>query len=219
MHGLVSLIILSATASVATQPVASIAAQPVDSGGASYAELEECAGRSADEARLRCYMELTERGRAGQFKPPAGSGAQDFDTAAVPDAVSSVIDDTAATSDAVAAGADDDTAGTTARKQAEKARADADFGLEQLPAEQERRRRERRQEETVIATVEEVTTGLRDRLYFRMDNGSLWRQSEPGYLFYPKGQPFEVEISRGLMGEYRMRVEGRGRMVAIRRVE
>jgi hypothetical protein len=51
-----------------------------------------------------------------------------------------------------------------------------------------------------------------------MENNKLWRQIERGFFHYPKNQAFGVEISQGVMGEYRLRVEGKGRLVRIRRI-
>ena len=67
--------------------------------------------------------------------------------------------------------------------------------------------------------VTKVTEGIHGVLIFHMDNGHIWRQIERGYFPYPKRRAFTVEIDRGMMGEYRMRVEGKGRMVRIRRLK
>ena len=67
--------------------------------------------------------------------------------------------------------------------------------------------------------VTKVTEGIHGVLIFHMDNGHIWRQIERGYFPYPKRRAFTVEIDQGMMGEYRMRVEGKGRMVRIRRLK
>lgn len=78
---------------------------------------------------------------------------------------------------------------------------------------------ERQEPEVFIETVTEVEQGRNRVLYFHMQNGQVWRQMEPGRLLYPRDRPFRVEISQGGMGEYRLRVEGEGRMTRIVRVE
>jgi len=70
----------------------------------------------------------------------------------------------------------------------------------------------------VTATINEVSRGRHRILYFHFANGQLWRQMEPGYFAYPKDGSFEVEIRQGMMGDYQMRVDGKGRMTRIVRV-
>ena len=69
------------------------------------------------------------------------------------------------------------------------------------------------------ATVVEVTKGRNDVLHFQMDNGQVWRQNEARNFSYPKNRDFVVSISRGVMGDYRLRIGDNGRMVRIRRVK
>ena len=91
-----------------------------------------------------------------------------------------------------------------------------EFGREHLPDAEEV---EERPPDSIVAAVREVTEGARGNLYFHLDNGQVWRQIEARFVPYPRNEPFEVEINRGMLGEFRLRVEGRGRMVRIRRVE
>ena len=72
--------------------------------------------------------------------------------------------------------------------------------------------------DVVTATINEVSEGRHRILYFHFANGQLWRQMEPGYFAYPKDGSFEVEIRQGMMGDYQMRVGGKGRMTRIVRV-
>lgn len=73
--------------------------------------------------------------------------------------------------------------------------------------------------EVVTATVERVEARWQRPLVFHFAGGQVWRQMEPGYFPYPKNRPFDVEIRRGMMGDYQLRVEGKGRMTRIVRVE
>jgi hypothetical protein len=69
------------------------------------------------------------------------------------------------------------------------------------------------------ATVIEVSEGRNDILYFHFANGQVWRQNEARTLTYPKRGEFDIVITRGMMGDYRMRIGDNGRMVRIRRVQ
>ena len=90
-------------------------------------------------------------------------------------------------------------------------------GVEQLP---DNRREERsREPDDIGATVTEVSEGPRGNLLFHLENGQVWRQIEARYVPLPANAPFSVRISRGLFGEYRLRVDGEGRLVRIRRVQ
>jgi hypothetical protein len=52
-----------------------------------------------------------------------------------------------------------------------------------------------------------------------LDNGQVWRQNEARHLEYPRSGEFDINITRGMMGDYRMRIGDNGRMVRIRRVQ
>ena len=94
--------------------------------------------------------------------------------------------------------------------------------LENVGAEQLRdngREEQRREREDIGAMVTEVSEGPRGNLLFHLENGQVWRQNEARYVPLPVNAPFAVQISRGLFGEYRLRVEGEGRLVRIRRVQ
>jgi hypothetical protein len=71
----------------------------------------------------------------------------------------------------------------------------------------------------VTAIVREVTQSRSGRLYFHFSNGQVWRQNEARRFRYPRDQEFEVTISKGMMGDYRLRVDEDGPMTRIRRVE
>ena len=93
----------------------------------------------------------------------------------------------------------------------------ANAGVEQLS---DTRREEVRQEQSDIsAEVTDVSEGPRGNLYFHLENGQIWRQIEARYVPLPANAPFSVEISQGILGEYRLRVEGEGRLVRVRRVQ
>ena len=75
------------------------------------------------------------------------------------------------------------------------------------------------EDEVFHATVTEVTQGHNRILYFHFDNGQVWRQIEARHLEYPRSGEFDINITRGMMGEYRLRIGDNGRMVRIRRVQ
>jgi len=76
-----------------------------------------------------------------------------------------------------------------------------------------------KEDEEIHATVARVTRGRNRILYFHFDNGQVWRQLEARHLEYPRSGEFAIDITRGMMGDYRMRIGDNGRMVRIRRVE
>lgn len=91
-----------------------------------------------------------------------------------------------------------------------------DLGLEHLE-EYQREAIEQIAELEVEATVARVTANPHGLLYFHLDNGQVWRQLERARLNYPKNEPFMIVISQGFMGDYRLRINGTGRMIRIRR--
>lgn len=86
-----------------------------------------------------------------------------------------------------------------------------DFGREQLATAEN--------EGVIKAIVVDVTKAHNKALNFHLANGQIWRQLEPRHFQYPKQGHFEVIISQGVMGEYRLRIDGKGRMVRIRRIK
>ncbi len=80
-----------------------------------------------------------------------------------------------------------------------------------------------REPKSVVATVTDVRreSGFNGVLYFHLSNGQVWRQATPGYFFFPRDQNtgFDVKISRGVMGDYQLRVDGSGPMTRIKRVK
>ena len=89
----------------------------------------------------------------------------------------------------------------------------SDRELEQLGESQEEYKK------VIKATVVDVTQGFNKDLRFHLANGQVWRQIEPRHLQYPKNRDFEIKISQGMMGAYRMRIGENGRMVKIRRTQ
>ena len=81
------------------------------------------------------------------------------------------------------------------------------------------REKKANEDEVFHATVTEVTRGRNRILYFHFDNGQVWRQIEARHLEYPRSGEFEINITRGMMGDYRMRIGDNGRLVRIRRVQ
>jgi hypothetical protein len=78
---------------------------------------------------------------------------------------------------------------------------------------------ERTQEKIIRATVVAVSQGYSRKLTFRLANGQVWRQIEARYLQYPKDGDFDINITQGMMGEYRLRIGDDGQMVRIKRVK
>jgi hypothetical protein len=95
--------------------------------------------------------------------------------------------------------------------------ADDEFGQEYLEKTDEQKEKEN--DEDLRATVVDVSKGRHDILYFHLDNGQVWRQNEARHYSYPKNNEFDVTISRGMMGDYRMRIGDNGRMVRVRRIK
>lgn len=51
--------------------------------------------------------------------------------------------------------------------------------------------------------------GVRRQLFY-MEDGQIWRELEPSRLRFPKKQSFKVVIDRGSMGDYRLKIDGKG---------
>ncbi len=209
-------------------------------------ELERCDAIERAIEKLDCFEALTERGRTpGQGNPQTtGSPPTQNDAAAVADDPAgappaegpslSITLQSSETSTANSTGSAANEPALTAQ-QPDRAPAQpsaepevrsaptpsrgsvaAEFGREQLPEEADAAGGV---PDSITAMVSEVTEGVRGNLYFHLDNGQVWRQIEARFVPYPRNEPFEVQINQGMLGEYRLRVGGEGRLVRIRRVE
>ena len=153
-------------------------------------DLARCAAMSTDERKLACFESLLAE---TPLSEPAPAPAPEVSTAPPlnsPEPTPKI----APTSAVKASGPSDD------------------FG-------REREHSTAREKQTVTATVKEVTTDRLRRLTFHFTNGQAWRQVEPRRFQYPKREAFDVVISRGVFGDYQLRVGGEGRMTRIRRLQ
>ena len=164
------------------------------------ATLEQCIAMETEELKLRCFEAIIAGNEAGDDEmpatqePPADNPAPAPAPAAVAPAAAATVNDA-----------------TDVVPQAEQA-----FGQEHLARQEEDQPTD---DALLQATVIEVSRGRNDILYFHLDNDQVWRQIEARHFSYPKSSEFDVNITRGMMGDYRMRIGDNGRMVRIRRVK
>lgn len=65
-------------------------------------------------------------------------------------------------------------------------------------------------------------TGWTGSTIFRLDNGQVWRQTRNYSRNYIPNEPIQqprIRISRGMLGSYKMTIEGVNRVVHVKRVE
>ena len=74
-------------------------------------------------------------------------------------------------------------------------------------------------EEGITFAVSRARQDGERRWIFYMDDGQIWREIEPGTLRFPRSGEFNVVIDRGRMGDYRLRVEGKGRRTRVVRLK
>jgi len=92
------------------------------------------------------------------------------------------------------------------------------FGLGKL-RKKEKKEKKAKDDETYHATITKVEEGNFGVLYFYTEEGHVWRQIEDDQFWYPKRQSFNVEVNRGWMGSYRLKVDGKGRFTTVRRLK
>lgn len=160
-------------------------------------DLERCAAMETSERKLACFESLTMAGMDKQSNESANRGSVVTDEVSragqvLPEVVVEKRVNSAAKGDLASRNDTDDEL--------------PEASTEELP-------------EQLTATVVDVTRGRFDVLYFHLANGEVWRQTEARRFRYPKEGDFDVTITTGMMGDYRLRVEGSGPMTRIRRVE
>lgn len=72
--------------------------------------------------------------------------------------------------------------------------------------------------ETVESRISGEFRGWSGRTIFRLDNGQVWQQAEPGKFFYTATNP-NVSIRKGSFGSYLLRIEGKNSSIRVRRLE
>ena len=179
---------------------------PASAQNVSREDLARCSAMSTDAAKLACFESLAELDAA---EPPATIPPTDAAPPA-PEASPAPPAPAAAAADGVSS-APAPVSTSAAPPTADRA---DDFGREYLESEEDEE-----ESDTLNATVNEVTIDRTKRLVFRFANGQVWRQLEPRRFQYPRREAFEVVISRGVLGDYQLRVGGEGRMTRIKRVK
>ncbi len=174
--------------------------------------MELCAGLATPELKVTCFEAIIASSKPPQIRE-AEAVPEVAPTVNTTPAIAPAVDATPAVAPAVVAAPESSPAVAATSAATVTAVADSDFGQEHLdlPEEQE--------DEIFRATVTKVTRGHNKVLYFHLDNGHVWRQMEPRHFQYPKNGEFEINITRGMMGDYRLRIGDNGRMVRIRRVQ
>jgi hypothetical protein len=176
-----------------------VAAGPVCAQDVAADDLAACAAIEDAAGRLACFEALVPAEPAPAAEPAAVPAPAEPAAAAVAPV-------------AAKSGASEDASGVGKSVAGSAADGAEAFGEEHLDGDAEK-------SPVLRATVVDVTRAWDDSLSFHLDNGQIWRQIEPRRFPYPKSGDFEVEIARGMMGEYRLRVGGESRMVRIRRVK
>ncbi len=211
-------------------------AQSVD-----LARLEACNALPTDEARLACFEAIVSpqdpepEPAAAPASAPASnpepasapSAQQEADTinepiaapAAAPvveaAAPAETASEVAASATTAADVADAPVVEPTPAPAAEPTAAsrDEDFGREHIESASE-------DEPYQLQAVAVEAVRRRDRgVTFTLDNGQVWQQIDDRYFPYPKDEDFAIVISQGMMGDYRLRVGGTGRMIRVRRTK
>ena len=197
--------------------------------------LENCANLETPELKLSCFEAIIANSNATEVEAPGAAKS----TAATPPSVQAETAPSAAPVSAVPAnsvapkvGASETVAPVAESVSAAPVRVEsaevsaiatastsAEAEFEQEYIERAEEHKEKENDENVRATVVDVSKGRNDILYFHLGNGQVWRQNEARHYPYPRNGEFDVTISRGMMGEYRMRIGDNGRMVRIRRIK
>jgi hypothetical protein len=181
-------------------------------------DLEICAALGTDELKLACFETIVDSGKAARDQGHEAVVAPvevERDVPAVPATAPPVVQ--AGNSASQASVATSEPAAVAAagvgRAMPQATTGDDGFGREHLESGKES------EPETMSARVINVEQTSRRILSFHLDNGQVWRQTESRFFPYPREGEFDVTISAGMMGDYRLRVGGEGRMLRVRRVQ
>ena len=171
--------------------------------------LEACGKERRTRARVACYDALlaeystvpapADRTAAAARPAPAEGEIATTDSGA--NTATAALPGPQPTSQAQAPGSATDTNGSA-------------FGAEQLEV---NRKKVAAQAEIRSRLLGEFA-GWKGNTVFRLANGQVWRQAEPGRISFRAVEPM-ITIRRGSFGTYRLSVEGVRRQVRVKRVE
>lgn len=161
--------------------------------------LETCVAIGDDRARLACYDEVA--GRAGpEARWPTPATQEPAAQLPAPPAAPEIAAPPPAPATLPAT--------LPAPARAPLASADDDFGLD----------RERGNDQREIQSrLDGEFTGWSGRTLFKLENGQVWRQSEPGRFRAQIDRPL-ITIERGAFNSYRLKVDGMNRSIRVKRV-
>lgn len=172
------------------------------------ADLRRCALILDSIERLACYDGLSKRAAAAVTAPVAATAAAPVSAAATAPAATA----------AAAQGAPPPVAPAVPPAEpppetSPVAAADADsedFGLEEQRAAETKLIRSR---------IDGIFDGWSGKTEFTLENGQVWRQAGGGKLVARESENPEVEIKRGFMGVYYLKVDGYNPTVKVRRIK
>ncbi len=170
------------------------------------ADLRRCALILDSIERLACYDGLSKRAAAAVTAPVAATAAAPVSAAAAPAA-------TAAAAQAAPPPVAPAVPPAEPPPETAPAAADADsqdFGLEEQRAAETKLIRSR---------IDGIFDGWSGKTEFTLENGQVWRQAAGGKLVARESENPEVEIKRGFMGVYYLKVDGYNPTVKVRRIK
>lgn len=159
--------------------------------------LETCVAINDDAARLDCYDEAAGRGNYEARRPEPRLNRPTAQLPAPP-----AVPEIAATPPVPSAVAE------APPVRAVPAAPDDDFGLESVRTKDTRE---------ISSRLDGEFTGWSGRTLFKLENGQVWRQSEPGRFRTQLDRPL-ITIERGAFNSYRLKVAGMNRSVRVKRI-
>ncbi len=177
------------------------------------ADLRRCALIHDSLERLACYDGLSKR--VAENAAAAASGGPTVPApvpapAAVPAAPAAASAPPPAPSAPPPAESAPPPVQSAADSQAEGSSGESDFGLEEQRAEETKLIRSR---------IDGSFDGWTGKTEFVLENGQVWRQTAGGKLVARETLNPEVEIKRGFMGVYYMKVDGYNQSVKVKRIK
>lgn len=97
-------------------------------------------------------------------------------------------------------------------------KAEDKFGAEHIP-ETADEKADKGESSSFTYKVERTGENRNKLVFFYMENGQVWRQMERQRILVPKGREFDVIITQGSFGDYKLKIEGKGRQTRVKRVK
>lgn len=78
---------------------------------------------------------------------------------------------------------------------------------------------EQKDDDAITVKITEAKKLSNRKYRFYLENGQVWEQTDSAYVYFPKNNENIATIKSGALGSFKLRVNGKGRSIRVRRIK